>query len=175
MHGMEADEELFPNNAENYGESYKEHLLEQYKLYVESTDRVSSRRALANTFFLTIASALLSGGFVLVGSTYSSRSAFNGVGSAAVSLGSLMLAVSWVYAIRSYSQLNAGKFKIIHNLESKLPAAPYTKEWKILGEGKSSERYLPLTAVERVVPILFIFMYVVMLAVSLYPFLLGFP
>ena len=175
MHGTEADEELFPNKAEEYGESHKDHLLEQYKLYVESADRVSSRRALANTFFLTIASALLSGGFVLVGTTYTSRSAFSGIGSAAVSAGSLLLAVSWVYVLRSYSQLNAGKFKIIHNLESKLPAAPYTKEWRVLGEGKKSDRYLPLTTVEKVVPILFILMYLTMLAASLYPLLGGFP
>src|SRR6266508_3313515 len=173
MGGVEADKELFSITAEKYGESYKAHLFEQYKLYVDSADRVSSRRALANTFFLTIASALLSGGFVLVGTTYASRSAFNGIGSAAVSLGSLLLAVSWVYALRSYSQLNAGKFKIIHELESKLPAAPYTKEWKVLGEGKRSEKYLPLTTVEKVVPLLFIVMYLTMLAVSLYPLLLG--
>jgi hypothetical protein len=170
-----ADKELFPTNPGEYGESYKEHFFAQYKLYVDSADKVSSRRALANTFFLTIASALLSGGFVLVGTTYTSRSTFNGIGSAAVSLGSLLLAVSWVYALRSYSQLNAGKFKIIHELELKLPAAPYTKEWKILGEGKKSERYLPLTTVEKVVPTLFVVMYLTMLAVSLYPLFRGFP
>jgi hypothetical protein len=175
MGGTEADKDLFPNSAEDYGESYKEHLFEQYKLYVDSADKVSSRRALANTFFLTIASALLSGGFVLVGTTYSSRSAFDGIGSTAVSVGSLLLAVSWVYALRSYSQLNAGKFKIIHKIESKLPASPYTKEWQVLGKGRSPERYLPLTEVEKWVPRLFIFMYLVMLTVSVYPLLLGFP
>src|SRR5437867_5275378 len=126
-----ADKELFPTKPEEYGDSYKEHFFAQYKLYVDSADRVSSRRALANTFFLTIASALLSGGFVLVGNTYASRSAFNGIGSSAVSLGSLILAIGWVYAIRSYSQLNAGKFNIIHNLDTKLTSALYSMQCKV--------------------------------------------
>ena len=167
--------DLFPNAVDEYGDSYKEHLLEQYKLYVETADRVSSRRALANTFFLTIASALLSGGFAIVGTAYKSRNLFDGVASAAVSIGSLMVAVSWFYALRSYAQLNAGKFEIIQELESKLPASPYRREWKVLGEGKSSEKYLPLTKVERIVPIFFTLTYIVMLGASLYPLWAGFP
>ena len=41
-------------NPEKYGEKYKEHLLEQYKLYVEMADRISGRRQTANSFFLSI-------------------------------------------------------------------------------------------------------------------------
>jgi hypothetical protein len=36
-------------------------VLEQYKLYVEMADRLSARRALANTFFLTVNTAVLIG------------------------------------------------------------------------------------------------------------------
>src|SRR3954447_154985 len=42
-----------------HDEKYQEAVMEQYKLYVEMTDRISSRRALANTFFLTLNSAVL--------------------------------------------------------------------------------------------------------------------
>src|SRR4051812_49472784 len=38
-------------------------LLEQYKLYVEMADRISQRRGLTNTFFLTLNTAI----FALVG------------------------------------------------------------------------------------------------------------
>ena len=41
-----------------HGEKYQSAILEQYKLYVEMADRVSARRALANTFFLTLNTAV---------------------------------------------------------------------------------------------------------------------
>ena len=42
---------------EEYGDKYSDHLLEQYKLYVEMTDRVSQRRERSNQFFITLLQA----------------------------------------------------------------------------------------------------------------------
>ena len=39
---------------EQYGDSYKEHILEIYKLYVDMADRVSQRRANTNAFFISV-------------------------------------------------------------------------------------------------------------------------
>ena len=44
---------------DEYGENYQDHLLEQYKLYVEMADRVSQRRDQSNRFYVTIISALV--------------------------------------------------------------------------------------------------------------------
>ena len=46
-------------SQETYGERYADHILEIYKLYVEMADRISSRRQAANSFFLTINSAIV--------------------------------------------------------------------------------------------------------------------
>ena len=46
-------------NKEEYGEQFSEHMLEQYKLYVEMADRVSSRRAQTNRFYISLLSILL--------------------------------------------------------------------------------------------------------------------
>ena len=42
--------------VENYGsrEQYFDHIFGQYKILIEMADRVSARRNLANTFFLTL-------------------------------------------------------------------------------------------------------------------------
>lgn len=49
-----ADGQVYPHNDKWYS-----HLVDQYKLYVEMADRISSRRASANSYFLSvIASAL---------------------------------------------------------------------------------------------------------------------
>ena len=42
-----------------YGNQFREHLLEEYKVYLEMADRVSSRRLQTNGFFITIFSGLL--------------------------------------------------------------------------------------------------------------------
>src|SRR5262245_9792406 len=39
--------------------AFQNHLLEQYKLYVEMADRISQRRGTANTFFLTVNTAII--------------------------------------------------------------------------------------------------------------------
>ena len=43
---------------EEYGEKYQDHLLEQYKLFVEMADRVSQRRDQSNRFYVTFVSAI---------------------------------------------------------------------------------------------------------------------
>lgn len=58
--------------ADDYGgdkEKYQAAVLEQYKIYVEMADRVSARKATANTFFLTL-DALV---FALLGVTFALR------------------------------------------------------------------------------------------------------
>ena len=52
--------DLFSASEGKYGSRYKDHLLEQYKLYIESVNSVSMRRQTANNFFLSINTFLLS-------------------------------------------------------------------------------------------------------------------
>lgn len=47
-------EPLITCSEASYGERFHDHLLEQYKLYVESARHVSDRRESANNYFLTI-------------------------------------------------------------------------------------------------------------------------
>ena len=52
---------LFRRDKESYGSDYQRHLLEQYKLYVASTEKISDRRQRANNYFITINTAILAG------------------------------------------------------------------------------------------------------------------
>jgi hypothetical protein len=45
---------IYPAN-----DKWHSHLLDQYKLYVEMADRISQRRTSANTYFLSVNSAIL--------------------------------------------------------------------------------------------------------------------
>ena len=43
---------------EEYGEKYQDHFLEQYKLFVETSQHVTEKRQTANNYLLTLCSAL---------------------------------------------------------------------------------------------------------------------
>lgn len=138
-----------------YGSEHNEHLFEQYKLYVEMADRVSARRALANTFFLTTHTALVTAFTVLLKEGILARSALGYAPFLAV----VLLCYVWWRMVASYRQLNSGKFKVIHVLEDLLPVAPYAAEWAALGKGKDDKLYRPLTHIENWVPIGFALLY----------------
>jgi hypothetical protein len=133
-------------------------ILEQYKLYVEMADRVSSRRGLTNTFFLTLNTSIYTALVLLWG-----RSPAGSPRQLLVI--PLIVLISqcgaWYWMVRSYRQLNAAKYLVVGALEERLPASPYLRaEWKALGEGKDLSKYLPLTHMEQWVPVLFAVSYI---------------
>ena len=137
-------------DSDKYGDKYKEHLLEQYKLYVEMADRISGRRQTANSFFLSINTAIVA--FVSdVGLCAGKGANFYWV----ISCAGMVLCFFWYRMIRSYKDLNSAKFKVIHEMEAKLPFAPYDLEWDKIGRGDDKKLYLPFTHIEINVPWVF--------------------
>jgi hypothetical protein len=136
-------------------------LLEQYKIYVEMADHVSSRRALANTFFLTSNTTILSV-LAFLGQLFLQYTLSGLITGLVVLAGAIWFCTSWFSILNSYDQLNTAKYKVIHDMEVKLPARPYLEEWEKLGNGKDPSKYRPLSEVEKRVPIGFIFMYLIL-------------
>ena len=139
-----------------YGKNFQDHLLEQYKLYVESADKISSRRDSANHFYLTLNSAL----FAISGylSLLNKQSFIYLI----IPIAGIIISFYWLKIITSYKNLNSGKFKVIHELEKNLPAKLFYYEWETIGNGKTKE-YLPLTIVEKGVPKIFMVIYVLII------------
>ncbi len=50
---------LIKITKDHYGDNYQAHLLEQYKLYVDITDKISARRNQVNSFYISLLSGLL--------------------------------------------------------------------------------------------------------------------
>ena len=143
-----------PQNGYSSSEQYRNHILEQYKMYVEMADRISKRRDVANGFFLSMNGLFLGGAGALInkGQPVSSKWAL------VFPLIVLLLeCFFWWRLIISYKQLNGAKFNIAGEFESRLPASPYRKaEWiHALKEGKDRSVYWPLTHLESKVPIIF--------------------
>ncbi len=160
-------EKLKRHDQERYGAAYQQHCLELYKMYVQTTDNVSSRRHTANSFFLAVNTAVvgLVSYFGAAAETWSWT----------VSVAGIVLCVTWRRAIRSYRGLNRGKFQVIHEMERDLPFSPFDAEWEALGRGKQKNIYHPFSDVEKWVPFIFGALHLVTLSLAIYSALCGSP
>ncbi len=143
----------------------QDQLLEIYKLHAELADRVSHRRDGSNRIYLSllVGLTLFLGIFVRFGVEDLAAA----IGFRIVAIVGAALAISWFIVIRSYRQLNTGKFAALHELEKQLAFPFFKREWELLGEGKQLNRYWRLTVVETGLPILFLVLSVVFFAISL--------
>ena len=124
-------------------------VLEIYKMLVEMADRVSQRRQSANSFYLTVNTA------IIASTAYLSQSEFGHAGSLAVSAAGIAICFLWVRAVVSYKSLNAAKFEVITALEERLPVSPYKDEWAILDVDGEGKKHKPFHRTEMLVPIVF--------------------
>lgn len=158
-------DDLLKSQEAAYGDRYKDHLLEQYKLYVESADHISDRRSTANNFFLSVNGFLIS----IIGILPQLNVVpleFSMIWLIGISAVGILFSVAWIILIQSYKKLNAAKYTIVGLMEKRLPAAPFDVEWKYLTADKKkkkrfgiSERYFPLTLIESWVPGICILIY----------------
>ena len=143
----------------------KQELIEIYKLHAGLADSVSRQRGTTNRFYIL----LMSGLSVLFSALLQLR---NGVplGGLMVGFGLLgtSLAVAWYIHIRSYRQLNSGKFKPLHELEEKLAYPFFKREWELLEAGENRNKYWKLTVVETFVPIIFFVLFAAVLLIGIY-------
>ena len=145
------ERQLFPAGPPSRDGRTRQSLLDQYRLLVESSERVVARRQAANTFFLSINSALLIFAGVLLREGDLTSVAGGGVGAGLSVLG-FFICLAWWRMVTSFRQLNAAKFKIIHLLEEHLPAAVFAAEWGALGRGLDPSLYRPFTGLETRIP-----------------------
>ncbi len=156
---------LFISASEKYGDKYIEHLLDQYKIYINATEKISDRRQKTNEFFLGLNTALVALlGFIATKTAQSEISLMLGVSSIA----GITICYLWYRIIASYKGLNSAKFKVIHAIEMRLPLALYDTEWEMLGRGEDKKVYWPFSHIELYVPKIFIVIYLALI-VSVIP------
>jgi hypothetical protein len=132
---------------------------EIYKIAVEMADRISARRGLANSFFLTINTTVLA----ILGTHAASWY---------LAVAGIILCISWWALLKSYRDLNRAKFEIIMTMEERLPARLYGDEWEHLREERVHfalrlgalrpwvAQYRELGVVEQIVPWVFELVYI---------------
>jgi hypothetical protein len=158
-----SSQQFIAKTREEYGVKYQEHLLEQYKLYVEMADKTSERRQSANNSFLIFDSILISVFGILSGIESMAR---HHMWQYMIPLVGLLVSITWATLISSSRHLQSIKLVSIEKLESELPAALFNSEWKNSGEGKARQ-YVFFNYIEQFVPWIFTGIYIVLIVITL--------
>ncbi len=135
-------------------EKWHSHLLDQYKLYVEMADRVSQRRTNANTYFLSVNSAILA--FVGYLTTNKSPEYMW-----LLAIAGCMLTLFWYNIVHSYRKLNTAKWQVVQDIEKRLPISPYDAEWDAVERGINPKLYRPVSHIEAWVPGVFLLLHLI--------------
>lgn len=154
------------SHKEEHAEKYIDHYLEQYRIYLHIFNSTHDRNNKSNDFFLALNTAIIAA----LGFLETKGGGFNNsvVFMFAPFVG-IAICYCWFQIISSYRQLNRAKFKVIHEVEKKLPIALFETEWEVLGKGKDKSKYVPISLVERKIPVIFIVLYVLIFVMS-FPF-----
>lgn len=135
-------------------------LLEQYKVFLQTSETLVSRRQDVNNFYISVNSALVAIFSVIsaIGQNTLMKCfmgiIFSGVG--------VIICSSWIRILNSYGTLNASKMKIISLIEKQLPASLYDAEWRAQSDKLNSKPYVSFTECESRIPKIFIFVYIIL-------------
>ncbi|HEY2093498.1 MAG TPA: hypothetical protein VGJ81_16600 [Thermoanaerobaculia bacterium] len=140
---------LFPCGLPTTDDRHRE-AFELYKLMVQSSEALVNRRQAVNTFFLTMNGALLTAIGLIVQNHSVIRLAALAI--LVLAVAGALLCGAWHSLLRSFGQLNTGKFKVINSLETQLSAAIYAAEWEALERGRNPKVYRSFTSREMWVP-----------------------
>jgi|SRR5690348_2862795 len=149
---------------------------QQYRLFVDTAERNSDRRASTQRFYTAMHTSLLTllivvGGYGLLGQNTSldgqrpdgsvvANQVQAPIVIAACVIG-VMLAILWHAHLQAFRRLSAAKFKIINDMEEDMPYQAFMREWEALNgaDPGMKRRHVQLTALERVVPLIAILFY----------------
>ena len=127
-----------------FDQNYDSIVIEQWKMCVESANGITEKRNSVNSIFITVNTAL----FSVVTFSFDYKSIL-------LSLVGISICILWKSLIDNYKILNEVKHEIINEIENLLPLCPFDAEWKRICKLK----YKGLTNIEKVVPIIFMFLY----------------
>lgn len=143
-------------------------LLEQYRLFLDTSERLVERRQAVNNFYLSANTAIFSVVALIISLMDKNENKFLGVILLAfvlLCLVGIVLGISWISILDSYGTLNSSKMKIISIIEKRLPISLFDSEWQVMSDKLNSRRYVSFTDSEKRLPKLFIALYILLILV----------
>lgn len=132
---------------------------ELYKLFLETIEKVSDRRAQANAWMLSVNGAIVAlYGYLQSGKSIAPSPTFASIWLWAIPVAGILVCVAWFTLLTSYRSLNRAKFTVLKEMEGGFALAPFTREEVIY----EAERRVSLSKIESVIPWTFIALYLAM-------------
>ena len=158
-----SSEKFVVTSQEAYGAKYYEYLLEQYKLYVITADKLRERQQYINNYFLifnsifvTIFGVLFGFASITVHYLWQYLLLFAG----------FLVSITWGTLSSHNRQFNSVKLALIHEIESKLPMELHYSENRIMEENKGNP-YLNYSLLEQYAPWIFAGIYILLIVMVL--------
>ncbi len=134
-----------------------------FELYLATAEKVSDRRAQANSWMLSVNSAIVA----LYGYLQADKLAV-GAGQKAIWLWAIpaagaLVCAAWIVLLTSYRKLNRAKFAVLEQIEVDLPFQVFARE----REFYSRQRRRALSYIESLIAVCFVLLYVAMLVAAI--------
>jgi hypothetical protein len=101
-----------------------------FELYLATAEKVSDRRAQANSWMLSVNSAVVALYGYLQADKMAVSAAQKGVWLWAIPAAGAIVCFAWITLLTSYRKLNRAKFTVLTQIEVDLPIRPFTGERK---------------------------------------------
>lgn len=132
-------------------------LLDQYKIYLQTSESLITRRQNVSSFYLSVNTALISVTTIVTTLCNEINERITII--IVLSVFGMFLNHFWHRILESYGLLNASKMKVISIIEKNLPADIYDSEWEIMSSKLSNKKYISFTDSEKRIPLLFTVFY----------------
>ncbi|WP_207060932.1 hypothetical protein [Motiliproteus sp. SC1-56] len=147
--------------ADNNGSGMDaKNIQELYCFYAEHTELLIERRTANNRYFLTVNTAFVA----LLGLGIEHAPTGSGVWLAGLPVAGILACLVWARMTRSYQTLTKARYEVIHEMEQRLPYAPYTREWARIKGDRNYRAYRSIAGLEALIPRIFAALYGVMMA-----------
>jgi hypothetical protein len=133
-----------------------------FELYLATAEKVSDRRAQANSWMVSVNSAIVGLYGYLQADKMAVGTAQKAIWLWAIPVAGAIVCLAWAALLASYRKLNRAKFAVLAQLEMHLPVPPFTQEREIYKRDKR----ISLSQIERWIPACFVLLYATMLAAA---------
>jgi hypothetical protein len=141
----------------------KEPKLALFELYLATAEKISDRRAQANSWMLSVNSAVVAFYGYLQADKMAVGAAQRALWLWAIPAAGALVSLAWASLLTSYRKLNRAKFEVIKQLEADLPIPPFTREQ----EAYRRDRRWSLSSIETAIPICFVLLYALLLVTAI--------
>ena len=147
-------------------------LMEQYKMFVQTSEDLVKRKQSVNSFYITLNSIILSAIITVLCATNDlpmlwGKVNFSFLLTLFTGFIGVVVCFSWISLLNSYADLNASKMDIIQCIEERMALNLYSTEWTILSSRLANRRYKSFSKKERFVAYLFGVLYVLTIIAGL--------